>query len=497
MQITIKKITEFLSNHWLIIVVALIGLAFRIVQPQERFLYGHDQDLSAWFVKDVTQNKHLRLIGQETSTRGIFIGPLFYYLLIPFYFLFGMDPIGGVYLVTLLGISTIISVYFVVSRIFSKNAGIIASVIYSLSYYTIANDREVVPTMPVILWTVWFLYGINLIFQKKIKQAFILLGVLTGLIWHINFALVLPLPLILIALIMTKYKPRLSHLINAFIAFFIPAVPLFLFELRHNFPQTKALFVSLTTDQQDVINGIDKLERVIFLMSKNAHSLFIGSYPGISYKPVFYLIVLILLFLFIKKIINKKWTAILFLWLIFYVSFFSFYSKIVSEYYLNGTIIIFIILVSILLSVIIKNEKIRHFGFIFIGLFIVFNVNRFVTTPINKSGYLERKEIIKEIDRDARERGYSCVAISYITDPGYNLGYRYFIYQTNLKLRPISMKIPVYTIVYPLKPIFPENATRGAIGLIYPDYKVYNFEEVGKECHNADINITEPLWGFP
>src|SRR3989304_175279 len=102
---------KFLVKNKGIILILLLGLFLRVYKAQEFFLYSHDQDLLGWFIKDVVVNHHLRLIGQEISTQGIFIGPLFYYLQIPFYLLFGMDPIGSLVPVTLLGLFAIWSFY--------------------------------------------------------------------------------------------------------------------------------------------------------------------------------------------------------------------------------------------------------------------------------------------------------------------------------------------------------------------------------------------------
>src|SRR3989344_6972556 len=109
---------NFVKRNKLLVLILVIGFFLRVYNTQELFLYSHDQDLAGWFIKDVLINKHLRLIGHETSTAGIFIGPVFYYLLIPFYFIFGMDPIGGSYLVALFGVFTIFSFYFVFKNIF-------------------------------------------------------------------------------------------------------------------------------------------------------------------------------------------------------------------------------------------------------------------------------------------------------------------------------------------------------------------------------------------
>ena len=104
-----KKV--FKNPKFILTLILFLGLFFRTYNALEFFQYSHDQDLAGWFVRDVIDNKHLRLIGQETSTQGIFIGPLYYYMLIPFYILFGMDPVGGVAMITLLGMFSVFSVY--------------------------------------------------------------------------------------------------------------------------------------------------------------------------------------------------------------------------------------------------------------------------------------------------------------------------------------------------------------------------------------------------
>lgn len=86
-----SKLLAFLKSNWLIITIILVALFVRSYKPLELFMYSHDQDLSGWIFKDIFVNHHIRLIGQETSSKGIFIGPIFYYLQIPFYLLTKMD----------------------------------------------------------------------------------------------------------------------------------------------------------------------------------------------------------------------------------------------------------------------------------------------------------------------------------------------------------------------------------------------------------------------
>ncbi|MDO8657992.1 MAG: hypothetical protein Q7K55_04580, partial [Candidatus Levybacteria bacterium] len=70
-----------LSSKPLLILILLLGLFFRIYKLEIFYPWGHDQDLFAWIAKDILIDGHFRLIGQETSIIGVFIGPLFYYLI--------------------------------------------------------------------------------------------------------------------------------------------------------------------------------------------------------------------------------------------------------------------------------------------------------------------------------------------------------------------------------------------------------------------------------
>lgn len=481
---------------FILFLIFVLGAFLRFYELPQRFLYNHDHDLQAWIVKDILVNKHLRLIGQETSTSGVFIGPFYYYLLIPFYLIFRMDPIGTAVFSSLLGLFGIFSFYFVFSKTYGKKAGLIAATLYAVSYYTVRNDREVIPTMPVIFWTAWFFYAIHLFLSKKQKLGFLITGVLAGLIWHINFALILLLPLIPLSIYFSKTKIKLKSLILGLIAFFLLASPFFVFEVRHGFTQTKSVVASLSTNQKDIVSGAPKLERVIRLVAKNITNFTWGEISGLSHFLAPILISLAFIYLVKKRIIDKRIGIIFTVWVLAFVLFFSAYSKIVSEYYLNGILFPFIFVIVVFLASFLARKKAAYISLFILFLFGALNVYRFFTEPINRSGYVDRKAVIAEIRQDAARNGYPCIAISYITNPGLDLGYRYFFYLADMHVNRPESQSPVYTIVYPLKPIFKEDETFGAIGLIYPDYKRYTKGGVEESCRGENSNLTDSMFGY-
>ncbi len=486
-----KKLLPYLLG-----LIILAGAFFRIYNGAQLFDYTHDQDLAGWIIKDVVVNHHLRLIGQLTSTPGVFIGPIFYYLLIPFYMAARMDPIGGIYLVLILGIFTIWSVYFVFKEIFNKNVGLVGALIYAVSPYTVFNDKRVVPTMPLMLWSVWFFYSLHLIIKGDQKRGFVYAAILTALIWHINFGLAILLPLYLVAIFISKTKINLNSLLVGFVLTVVLSLPLILFEVRHGFSQTNAIFFSATKSQGDVIRGVAKVKKIYDVVTKDVASVVWGYPAGIPKPLAFWIVFGSSIILLLKGKVDKKIFSIMMLWFLATAGFFSVYSKPVSEYYLDSLTIVWIAFISLALGALIESKRLKFVALILMTAFFGYSAYRFFIYPINKSGYVERKAVVNFIKEDALAHNYPCTSISYITSPGNQLGYRYFFWLANMHVNEPKSGAPVYTIVFPLSMVDKFDKSFGALGLILPDYKKYNKKDIEKSCAGDNANVVNSMFGY-
>lgn len=457
---------------FVLVFALLLGLFMRGFQFQERFLYAHDSDLASWIVKDIVVDHHLRLIGQLTSVPGIFIGPLFYYLLIPFYLIGRMDPLPSVFFSILVGLTGIASIYYVFKKTLGLVPAQIGAILYAVSFGISQTEREVVPTTPVMLWTVWFFYAVH-------KKNLILTAVLLALIWHLNLALFLLAPLLLIPIISKKFSVK--ELIVPVIVFLVLSLPLFVFEARHGFTQTHALTSSLFSVGGSHPDYLSKFLRTILLASRNINQIFWDKPNNIS----IYFLPLIFLGLLIWR---KSKTLIP--WVGLYLVFFTFHPIILSEYYLNGLNIVWLALASQFLA------RLKILGVALLLLVISFNVFRFLHADINRSGYTEKKAIVAYIAQDAAKHKYPCVAVSYMTDAGYNFGYRYFFWLAKLHVNQPKSNSPVYTIVFPHSRANQLDKTFGALGLIFPDYSRYTKAQISESCAGLDANLTDPMFGF-
>ncbi len=491
---------KFIKKNWLLLVILAVGFFLRAYKAKALFLYNHDNDLASWIVKDIVVNKHLRLIGQETSTQGVFIGPLFYYLLIPFYLLFNMDPFAGVVLITILGLFSIWSFYFVFSKVFDKRTGLVAGFLYAISFTTIFNDRWVVPTMPVIAWSVWFFYAANLLLKGKQKTAFVIFGILAGLIWHLNVSLVLLLPLIPLSWWLSKKKINWRAAATGLLILVVMSLPLMTFELRHDFVQTRAVFQSLGAEQGDILSKTAKFKKVLNISFSGATNFAFPYLPKTAVYNTLAAVSLlgVLFFLTTKKVFPKKLAIVMLSWIAIYILFFSSYSKIVSEYYLDGILVVWLAILIFSISYLINKKKFRKFGLIILFLLTVVNFYRFFTFNFNRTGYLERKAIVKFIKEDAEEHGYPCISISFITSPGYELGYRYFFWLEEMHVNQPKSGSPVYTIVFPHNrdQVDKIDRTFGALALILPDYSRYRELEILGSCSGGNSNLIDSMFGY-
>lgn len=489
-------ILKLSRNHLILGLILAVGLFFRIYQPASRLEFAHDGDLYSWIVKDIVVDRHIRLIGQQTSAMGVFIGPLFYYMLVPFFLLFKMDPIGGVVPITIISMATIFSYYWVFSKLFAKTAGLIGAFLQAVLLSPVYFDRAVVPSTPTNLWTIWYFFCVVSISRGNYKVLWIL-GLLIGLIWHIHIALLPALIAIPVAALVSKKFPASKSIFYFLASFFLTSMPLFLFELRHNFSQTKSLYTNFFQSHGAGSAGWDKINLVIMYLGHNLERLFF--FPNsmhLGTQTIAYLFLVLPLGLYILKVIKTKETLIFYAWIAGVILFYGLSSSQISEYYLTNVEVIFMALVSLALFKLLQNRKI---GWAVLGvLFIVLikNFNFFVTEERFKKGYKERKAAAEFIVQDAKDKEFPCIAISYVTSPGENVGFRYFFWLNELHVNEPGSGSPVYTIVFPKDFIDVKGrALFGQIKIVGPD-NVASREKIIQSCSGQNSNLVNPMFGF-
>lgn len=480
---------------WLLLILVL-GLVFRIYNYDKGFSFAHDQDLYSWIAKDIVINGHSRLIGQVTSVDGVFIGSAYYYLMAGFYKLGGMHPLMAVIPVTLIGLFNIRSFYFVVKKHFGNKAGLWSAFIYSLSFGAATFDRWSVPTQPTILWSVWFLFVILETLKGNLK-VLPLYAFLCGFVWQLHIALLPILPLPILGYILSKNSIltifNIKNIKLTFISIFIFCLtisPFFIFEIKHNFSQIKAMAVGINVDMGGP-TGKQKFNKVIDASGREFQKRLLFDFdrgPALIYWIA---LILMSVFLIYKTKINSKQSFLLLLWLVLILSAQFRSKRIVSEYYFTNLLPIYILVLSVFLATI----KYKYINILIILIYFGLNAKWLMAKSDNYESYFYKMKVVNFVKADAIKNDYPCVAVNFIADPGVGVGFRYLFWWQKIQIiKPGTPSIPVYNIPIPWQISQKDNPTVfGRFGIILPPKPAKPIDPA--VCNKSEYQL-DPLLGY-
>jgi 4-amino-4-deoxy-L-arabinose transferase-like glycosyltransferase len=101
---------KFLRNNILIICILLVAAYMRFYKIDQYMTFLGDEGRDAITIFNILHGK-LTLLGPTASVGGFFMGPAYYYLVTPFFWLFNYSPVGASVMVALLGVVTVWLIY--------------------------------------------------------------------------------------------------------------------------------------------------------------------------------------------------------------------------------------------------------------------------------------------------------------------------------------------------------------------------------------------------
>jgi len=481
-----------MAKRWWLLIILLLALFFRTYNFEKSFSFAHDQDLYSWIAKDIVVNKHLRLAGQVTSVDGVFIGPAYYYLMALSYWIFGMNPMGAMPVVTIIGLLTVWSFYYVVKKFYGQKCGLIASFIYAVSIGTAFFDRWSVPTQPTVLWSIWFVYVILDLYSGN-KKSIPIYALLVGLVWNVHIALlpILPIPFISY-LIGNKVKNKFDKsfwklVIISIIIFLISCSPFFIFEIKYNFSQIKSTIVAMKKELGGP-TGMIKLKKVLNASGREMQQRMVWGYDNFSVE-IFWIIWFVLEVLAYKsKKIGGGEIGLLNLW-VFLIILAQYTSKRqVSEYYFTNLLPIFVVFLALCLDAL--NAKML---LVLAIIYLIINGWWLVKRSDIDHSYFYRRQLVEYISKKVKEKGYPCISINYIADFGVGVGFRYLFWYNGIKVVKADSEVMGYDIVIPYSTSENEISKRfGRFGVIeHEDLSEINYEK----CNDKGLEL-EPLLGY-
>ena len=354
-----KLVNKFL--FFLIAVNIILG-AYFLINGDIHF----DVDVSRDFLvmDDIVRNNNPTLLGPRSGAiLGIFHGPLWFYINLPAFIIGEGNPLIVGWFWFLLSVIFLGIIFYTAKKLFGFKVALLSVLFFSVnsiinSTYGLKNFYN--PYGAVFLFPVFFLLFVQYINNLKVKYLVFSLFLL-GLIIQFQMAFGIPI-LIAVSLYLSYFlfkKKKLYH----FLSFFVLLIPLstfILFDLKHDFLQSKALFQYFT--EKNSLISVNRVNELFF-------NFFDQLSPGKNLTTIITALFFFIGFVYSFKKSTKEIKTIYWFFGYLFLSFWVlslFYSGSIGNYFwpfLPLTIIIFCSFVKF-----IKQEV---FVLVFISLYLI------------------------------------------------------------------------------------------------------------------------------
>ncbi|OGK46331.1 hypothetical protein A3B46_00135 [Candidatus Roizmanbacteria bacterium RIFCSPLOWO2_01_FULL_39_19] len=176
------------------------------------------------------------LLGIKTSIAPFFQGPIYLYMLYPFFVLFNLQPIAGAVAAVVISTITLVLLYVTVNKYFSQKAALLSSLLFATSPGFIMYGRTPLYQHILPLFIVFSMYFF-LSYKKKILLV-LFLGITVGIgieLHRLNISLAFALLIYLVLFQKFNWRVIVGYLSGIIIGI----SPTLFFELRHQFLNTR------------------------------------------------------------------------------------------------------------------------------------------------------------------------------------------------------------------------------------------------------------------
>jgi 4-amino-4-deoxy-L-arabinose transferase-like glycosyltransferase len=247
LRIVRKEVQKHKLEYSLLFLVFLTALFVRVYRLGDLLGFYYDQGRDALVIWRLWHEGKPFLIGPVTGLAGLFLGPLFYYLISPFYLIGGGNPVYPAVFLAFLSTTAISLLYFLGKRMHSRTSGFLAVIIASFSYYIVlagrwlSNPTPVMLTSVLLLWSMWEIVNQkSKVRNQKSNFFWVASFFLIGISMHFESAsAIFYLPLFAVFSVWVylsdrKKFPSVKTFIIAGALFFFTLLPQLLFNFRHD-----------------------------------------------------------------------------------------------------------------------------------------------------------------------------------------------------------------------------------------------------------------------
>jgi 4-amino-4-deoxy-L-arabinose transferase-like glycosyltransferase len=447
----------------IILLTAILFLSafMRLYKISDYMTFLGDEGRDVMIAKGILEGD-FTLLGPRSSAGDFFYGPIYYYMITPFLWLFHLDPVGPAVMVALVSVLTTALIYLVGKKFFNTIAGLTGAALYAISRIVIEYSHsswnpDVLPFFSLLI--IYFSYISTT--SRNPWKYYLLIGFLFGIALQLHYLILFLAAGIVIYIFVAerlesgwkKVPQTFMHYALLAGGFLIGFAPFLAFEVRHDFLNTKAILgfifgdtVHKSYDQH--ISFISNVGDAFFRLFAKPLFIFPAISEYIRYQSSLLIIWGITAMLiaglsiyYLFKVKNKKVILLLSLWMFLSVFFFGFYKKKIDDYHFAFLFPLPFILVGNMLAQIAagNQKKKKHTLRILIAslIFGIMFIVNLLYMPFLYPGNRQRdqaKEISQFVISKTDNKPYNFAMIS-----GGNSDYAYRYYLEILGHKPIQL----------------------------------------------------------
>ncbi|MFH1289420.1 MAG: glycosyltransferase family 39 protein [Patescibacteria group bacterium] len=465
-----KEIKTDRKTYFLLLLILVFSFFFRVYRVGDLLGFYYDQGRDALKILEMIKFQDFPAIGPTTGIEGLFLGPFWFYLLAPFYFLGNGNPVVAAIAISFFDLGAIIMLFLIGREFFSKRVGLLASFFWGFSYYFICSARWFSNPSPLPFFSLLLIFSLLKFFIKKKNNYLILASLSLSLALQLEIAsAIFYIPIILVLFLIFKpLKTSKKTFFASGLIFFALLIPQILFEFKNNFLTLKN-FLIFSKGEINTNNKTWAIPSFAFIKAR------IYSYKEIFFSRLdvdtnffssfFSVLFLIFSILLLKREKLKSASGILLVFLVLPLILLLFFSGNYArlyDYYLTGFFASFILLFSLFASFFLK-KKIYYPIFALIIIFflngnLIF-IKDYLSTNCDKETHISLKNELQAIDwmyEDADEK----FNVDVYVPPVIPLAYDYLIpYRGEKKYNklPVEERVSLLYTIYEADPPHPER----------------------------------------
>lgn len=426
-------------SFWLLSLIIALAAFLRFYNLPHNVMFEGDQGRDALIVSQIFKDNDPVFIGPVTSVGNMYLGPLYYYFMLPFLWLSYPSPLGPVYAVAILNILAVYLIYKFGRQMFDKQTGLLAAFFMAVSSVAVTYSRfswnpNLAPLFGLLMiyfnWKaltkpknwIWVFSCFAVLIQLHYLSLLAIAG--AGLTWLWQLAQTWKNQ--------DERKQKITELFKftllGSLVFLISLVPLILFDFKHGWLNAKA-FANLLFGEPNFVQSaanlplITKVLRVLRETEGRAmHILFeigIGKTRQLNRWLVFgtFISLFALFIKFARKKMTQKKLALLVVlsYLLTGVLGTATYQHTIFDHYIGYLFPLTFLIYGLLTAQLTKKWLTAFFGLAFISLFTKYNLQKM---PLAYGGSIERTKqtaqvILKQLQPDDQ---YNLVLLSETQD---------------------------------------------------------------------------------